>query len=66
MEVSAKGGRGWREVQQDEGGKWVGRKKGGSWVGVGRSFPQKKNLGSGVGQKKLIKKLFPGKKKKLS
>jgi hypothetical protein len=27
--------------QQDEGGRWVGRKKGGRWVGVGRSFPRK-------------------------
>jgi hypothetical protein len=45
-------------------GWWVGRKKGGSWVGVGRSFP-KKNLGPGVGQKKIDKKTVPrGKKKK--
>jgi hypothetical protein len=51
MEVSAKGG-GWRGSQQDEGGRWVGRKKGGRWVGVGRCFP-KKNLVSGVGQKKI-------------
>jgi len=29
---------------------------------VGRSFP-KKNLGSGVGEKKVIKKLSPEKKK---
>jgi hypothetical protein len=50
MEVNAKGG-GWGRVQQDEGGRWVGRKKGDRWVGVGRSFP-KKNLGSGVDQKK--------------
>jgi hypothetical protein len=49
--------------QQDEGGRWVGRKKGSRWVGVGRSFP-KKASGSGVGQKKkVIKKLFPEKKK---
>jgi len=28
--------------QQDEGGRWVGRKKGGRWwAGVGRSFPKK-------------------------
>ncbi len=63
MEVSAKRGHGWREVQQDEGGRWVGRKKGGSWVGIGRSFP-KKNLGSGVGQKNNDKKSVPRKKKK--
>jgi hypothetical protein len=48
-----------------EVGGLVGRKKGGRWVGVGRSFP-KKNLGSGAGQKKVIKKLFPRKKKILS
>jgi hypothetical protein len=64
MEVSAKGG-GWGGSQQDEGGRWVGRKKGGRWVGVGRSFPQK-NLGSGVGPKKMIRKLFPENEKKLS
>jgi hypothetical protein len=62
MEVSAKGG-GWGGSQQDEGGRWVGRKKGGRWVGVGRSFPEK-NLGSVVGQKKNDKKTIPGKKKK--
>jgi hypothetical protein len=31
---------GWRGGQQDEGGRWVGRKKAGMWVGVGRSFPK--------------------------
>jgi hypothetical protein len=54
--VSAKGG-GWGGGQQDEGGRWVGRKKGGRWVGVGRSFP-KKNLGSRVAKKKVIEKPF--------
>ncbi len=41
MEARAKGG-GWGGGQQDEGGRWVGRKKDGRWVGVGRSFPKKK------------------------
>jgi len=50
MEVSAKGG-GWRGSQQDEGGRWVGRKKGGRWVGVGRCFSKKK-LGVRGGPKK--------------
>jgi hypothetical protein len=59
MEVSAKGGV-WGGGQQDEGGRWVGRKQGGRWVGVGRSFPEK-YLGSRVSQKKVIKKLFPKK-----
>jgi hypothetical protein len=63
MEVNTKGG-GWGGGQQDEGGRWVGRKKAGRWVGVGRSFP-KRNLGSGAGQKKVIKKLFPEKKTEL-
>jgi hypothetical protein len=45
-----------------EVGGWVGRKKAGRWVGVGRSFP-KRNLGSGVGQKKSDKKTIPGGKK---
>jgi len=62
MEASAKGGE-WGGGQWDEGGRWVGRKKGGRWVGVGRSFP-KKNLGSGVGQKKSDKKAVPRNKKK--
>jgi len=46
-------------------GRWVGRKKGGRWVGVGRTFP-KKNLGSGVSQKKNDKKTVPMKKKILT
>jgi hypothetical protein len=50
MEVNTKGS-GWGRGQQDEGGRWVGRKKGNWWVKVGRSFP-KKHLGSRVGQKK--------------
>jgi hypothetical protein len=50
MEVSAKGG-GWGGGQQDEGGRWVGRKKGSRWVGVGRSFPKTK-LGVRGGPKK--------------
>jgi len=62
MEVSAKGGRGWGEGQQDEGGMWVGRKKGGRWVGVGRSFPKKK-LGVKGGPKKIDKKTELGEKK---
>jgi hypothetical protein len=33
------------------------------WVEVGRSFPNK-NLGSGVGEKKVIKKLLQAKKRK--
>jgi hypothetical protein len=51
MEVSAKGG-GWGGGEQDEGGRWVGRKKGSRWVGVGKTFPRK-NLGSGSGFDKL-------------
>jgi len=62
MEVSAKGG-GWGGGQHDEGGRWVSRKKGSRWVGVGRSFPKKKNLGSGVGQNKSNKKTVPRQKK---
>ncbi len=50
MEMSTKGGV-WGGGQQDEGGRWVGRKKGGRWVGIGRSFP-KKNLGVRGGPKK--------------
>jgi hypothetical protein len=42
---------GWGRGQHDEGGRWVG---------VGKSFP-KKNLGLGVGHKKMIEKLFPKK-----
>jgi hypothetical protein len=62
LEVSAQGS-GWGGGKQDEGGRWVGRKKGDRWVGVGGSFP-KKNLGPGVGpKKKVIKKLFPERKK---
>jgi hypothetical protein len=62
-EVSAKGG-GWVGGQQDEGGRWVGRKKGGRWVRVGRSF--KKILGVRGGPKKSDRKTVPLKKKKLS
>jgi hypothetical protein len=51
MEVSAKGS-GWGGGEQDEGGRWVGRKKGSRWVGVGKTFPRK-NLGSGSGFDKL-------------
>jgi hypothetical protein len=61
MEVSTKGG-GWGGGQQDEGGRWVGRKKGHRWVGVGRSFP-KKTWGQGWANKQMIKNLFQGKKK---
>jgi hypothetical protein len=61
MEMSAKGGR-WGGGQQDGGGRWVGRKKGGRWVGVGRSF-QAKTWGQGWAKKKVIRKLFPEKKK---
>jgi hypothetical protein len=63
MEVSTKGG-GWGGGQQDEGGRWVGRKKGGRWVGIGRSFP-KKTWGEGWAKKKVIKELFPEKKTEL-
>jgi len=34
MEVNTKGG-GWGGVQQDEGGRWVGRKKGVGGLGLG-------------------------------
>jgi hypothetical protein len=58
MEVSAKGGGGGEgECEQDEGGRWVGRKKGSRWVGLGKSFP-KKNLGLGLGQKIIDKKNY--------
>jgi hypothetical protein len=57
MEVSAKGG-GWVGGQEDEGGRWVGRKKGGRWVGVGMNFP-KKTWGQGWDKKKVIKKTVP-------
>ncbi len=62
MEASAKGG-GWGGGQQDEGGRWVGRKKGGRWV-VGRSFP-KNTWGQGWAKKKVIKKTVPRKKTEL-
>jgi hypothetical protein len=59
MEVNTKRG-GWGWGQQDEGGRWVGRKKGDRWAWVGRSF-SKINLGLGVGQKQIEIKLFPRK-----
>jgi len=49
MEVNTKRG-GWGRGQQDEEGRWVGRKKGSRWARVGRSFPRK-----------MIIKLFPKK-----
>jgi len=60
MEVSGKGGE-WGGGQQDEGGRWVGRKKGGRWVKVGRNFP-KETWGQEWAKKKVIKKCSQEKK----
>jgi hypothetical protein len=60
MEVSAKGGGRGRVCRMREVGGLVGRRVV-NRLWVGRSFP-KKNLGSGVGEKKVIKKLSPEKK----
>jgi hypothetical protein len=65
MEVSTKGG-GWGGGQQDEGGRWVGKKKGGRWVGVGNSLQKKKTWSQGWAPKKNEKTVPRRKKKKLS